>query len=94
MAAMIINHQVADFDTWLPFYEAHGPVRSAAGVTTSIVWQAQDDPNNVYILMKGASVEAFTAFTQSEELKARMQAAGVVGPPTFAILGDGRKYDN
>lgn len=92
MAAMIVNHRVEDFDRWLPYYEAHGEARGAAGVTTSIVWQAQGDPNNVFILMKGASAEAFHAFTQSEDLKATMQQAGVVGAPTFSILEDGRKY--
>ena len=92
MAALLIDHFVADFAAWLPHYESHAEVRAAAGVTTSVVWQASDDPNHVFVLIKGATLEALQAMTQSEELRERMQAAGVVGVPNFHFLGEARKY--
>lgn len=92
MAALLIDHQVQDFAAWLPHYEAHAPARAAAGITTSIVWQAADDPNHVFVLMKGSDLAAMQELTRSEDLKQAMQAAGVTGVPNFHFLGEARKY--
>ena len=94
MAAVLIDHKVADFDAWLPHYEAHGAARAAAGVTKSIVWQDADDPNHVFVLIKAPDLAVLRAMTQSEDLKARMQEAGVVGAPGFSFFADGRMYEN
>lgn len=92
MAALLIDHMVADFASWLPHFEAHGDARAAAGCTTSVVWQSADDPNHVFVLIKGASRESLQAMTQSDELKAKMAEAGVQGAPNFTFLGEARKY--
>ncbi len=92
MAALLIDHVVADFAAWLPHFEAHGAARAAAGCTTSVVWQAVNDPNHVFVLIKGSSLEALEAMTQSDELKAKMVEAGVQGAPNFTFLGDARKF--
>ena len=94
MAALLIDHHCADFGAWLPHFEAHGATRAAAGVTASIVWQAADDQNHVFVLIKHPDIEALRAFTQSEDIKQRMQAAGVTGAPNFHYLEGGRKFEN
>jgi hypothetical protein len=92
MPAVLVNHKVADFERWLKVYEEHGAQRQQMGATASIVWQAADDPNNVFILIKGVDPAKAQAFSQSADLKERMQQGGVIGAPSFTLLADGRKF--
>ena len=92
MPAVMIEHKVADFDTWLAAYETHEPMRKAAGETKSIVWQDADDPNNVIALIKFASLDQARAFSSSADLKDAMQQAGVAEQPTLYFLDNPRKY--
>jgi hypothetical protein len=94
MAAVLMNHQVADFDAWVKVFEANGALRQQAGVTGSVVWQAADDPNNVFVLIKGVEPAKAQAFTQSAELQQAMQRAGVISQPVTTLLADGRKFPN
>jgi hypothetical protein len=92
MAAVLINHRVADFAAWVKIFAEHGAQRQSMGATASIVWQAADDPNNVFILIKGVDPAKAMAFAQSADLKERMQQGGVLGQPSFTLLADGQKF--
>jgi len=92
MPAILVNHRVADFKTWLKVYEEHEPVRRAATATNSTVWQAQDDPNNVFIVIECTDLAKIKAFAESEDLKQTMAKAGVIGKPTMQVLTGGLKY--
>ena len=92
MAAVLVNHRVADFDTWVKIFEEHGVQRQQMGATASIVWQAADDPNNVFVLIKGVDPAKAIAFSQSADLKERMRQGGVLGQPSFTLLADGQKF--
>lgn len=92
MPAVIINHRVADFATWLKAYEDHASKRSAAGITSSIVCQSVDDPNDVSIYFEVQDLGRAREFSQSEDLKQTMQAAGVVSQPTFRFMQSARSY--
>lgn len=92
MPAVLVNHKVADFDTWIKVFEEHGAQRQQIGASGSIVWQAADDPNNVFILIKGVDPAKAQAFSQSADLKATMKRGGVISQPTFTLLADGQKF--
>lgn len=94
MPALIVKHQVADFDKWLKLYEEHAPTRSAAGITGSVVCQSAEDPNSVTIYFEVDDLNRARDFTTSEDLKQTMQAAGVVNQPTFAFMQSARSYPN
>jgi len=94
MPAIIVNHQVADFATWLKAYEEHAATRSAAGATGSIVFQDINDPNNVTVYIEVDSLEHAREFSQSEDLKQTMQRSGVVSPPTIKFQSTSRPYPN
>jgi len=78
---MAIHHKVADYMKWRPAYEAHEQARVAAGVTNGKVYQSKDDPNDVVILFDVADAAKAKSFSQSQDLKSRMQASGVIGQP-------------
>ena len=84
MAHIIIQHSVADFDAWLPIYEADQPGRAAAGVTDVAVLRDANDPNSVWIVHEGdpAMVEPMMS---DPERAAKMQEAGVTSPPTVYV---------
>ena len=92
MPAVLIIHRVADYKTWLKHYEDHEPKRVEASVTKSVVWQAEGDPNNVYILMQCTDINKMKRFGESDELKQTMAKAGVIGKPTIQLLVGELKY--
>jgi len=92
MPAILINSRVADFKVWQRVFEEHEPVRKAASVTSATVWQAQDDPNNIFVLLECTDLGKIKLFGESEELKMAMARSGVLGQPTMNILGECWKY--
>lgn len=92
MAAVLMNHRVADFDKWVKVFEEHGALRQRAGASGAVVWQAEGDPNNVFVLIKGVELDKAQAFTQSDDLKQAMQRAGVISQPVVTFLADGQKF--
>ena len=92
MAAVLVNHTVNDYNSWLKAFEAHEPARREAGVKAAAVWQAADNPNNVFILMEYENRERIERFAASEDLKQAMLQAGVKGAPAITHLGEVRWY--
>jgi hypothetical protein len=86
-ALLVIHHKVADYAKWRPGYDAHKPVRTAAGLTNCRVRSSVDDPNDVFIACEMADVAKAKAFTTSPSLAKAMKGAGVVGKPDFEFLG-------
>jgi len=94
MPALIVKHKVADFNTWLKAYEGHATKRSEAGITGSVVCQSADDPNEVTVYFEVSDLNRAREFTQSEDLKQSMQAAGVVSQPDIHFMQSARSYPN
>jgi hypothetical protein len=94
MPAFIVNHRVADFNTWLKAYEEHAAKRGEAGITSSVVCQSVDDPNDVTIYFEVTDLNRAREFATSEDLKQTMQAAGVVSPPSINFMQSARSYPN
>lgn len=86
MGMLVVHHKVQDFSVWKPAYDKHAPARSAAGLTKDHVLQSVDDPNMVTIVMDFSDVGKAKAFAASDDLKAAMKGAGVVGAPTIHVL--------
>jgi len=92
MPAILIKHKVADFAVWHKAYQDHGATRTAAGALGSLVCQGEDDPSSVTVVIEFQSLDQARAFLASEELARKMQAAGVLGPPSFEFLSTTRRY--
>ncbi|MBY0491143.1 MAG: hypothetical protein K2R93_14980 [Gemmatimonadaceae bacterium] len=88
LPALLISHQVADFDAWLVGYGDAEPVRQAGGIVGHAVNRSIDHPSLVVVYHQAESHEALMAFAGDPALKAAMQKAGVTSAPTFhAVTG-------
>ena len=86
MAHMLIRHKVQDFGKWKAAYDAHRQARAAAGLKDLHLWHNVDDPNEIILLFEASDVGKAKAFAASPDLKERMTAAGVIGPPDIFFL--------
>jgi len=87
---LVIRQTVADYAKWRPAYDAHQPVRDAAGLSNCRVRSTVDNPNDVFVACEMADVAKARAFTTSKNLADAMKGAGVVGKPDFFFLGPER----
>jgi hypothetical protein len=82
---VIVKYKVADYARWKPIFDADGANRQAGGCKGGQLFRSADDPNEVVMLFEW-DLEKARQFSQSEELRAKMQEAGVLGPPDFYFL--------
>ncbi len=88
MASMFIKHRVADFGKWKPVFDEHEPARRQAGATAHSLHRDADDPNVVIIAFRVEDIARAKEFVASDDLRAAMEQAGVVGPPEFWFAED------
>jgi quinol monooxygenase YgiN len=86
MAGLFVHIKVRDYQEWKKGFDANSSFRTNSGAQSGQIFTDADDPNMVYILFKWNSIENAKKFSQSPELKAAMQKAGVEGPPHFHYL--------
>ncbi len=89
MAHMLVRHKVADFGKWKPMYEDHRSAREAAGLKDLYLWRNENDPTDVLVLFETSDVAKAKEFVASSDLKEKMQAADVQGPPDIVFLSKG-----
>ncbi len=82
MSALTLHIKVKDYAAWRPEFDAFEKHRIAAGLTNGRVYRKAEDANDILVLFDVADVPKARAFFTSGELKAQMQKAGVIGPPT------------
>jgi quinol monooxygenase YgiN len=89
LAGLIIRHEVGDYAAWKQAFDGHGDARSKAGVVGHAVSRSVRNPNVVVIYLQAESLDALRAFAATSDLKAVMQAAGVVGAPDLSFVQGG-----
>ena len=89
LAGLIIRHEVHDYASWKQAFDRHGEGRAKAGVMGHAVSRSARNPNVVVVYLQAASLEALRALAAESELKAVMQAAGVVGAPELSFVRGG-----
>ncbi len=83
---MLIRHKVRDFSEWKKVYDTHLMKRIEAGLIEKYVFRGADDSNEVTILYQAKDPARARAFSQSRELRERMEKGGVVGRPDIYFL--------
>jgi hypothetical protein len=86
MAYMFVRHNVQDFGKWKQAYDAHQPVREAAGLKDLYVWHNVDNLNEISLLCEASDMAKAKEFAESAELKEKMTEAGVIDPPDIIFL--------
>lgn len=88
MIHVIIRHKVADYGQWKQVFDSHLNSRMAAGETGSRVFHSMDDPRDVTVISDWDGVEHARRFLASDDVKAAMKRAGVVGDPDINYVQD------
>jgi len=83
---LIVQHPVADYDLWRPYFDNDDAARKGYGITTIGVGRAIDNPNDLILYFKIEDTAKVNTFMSQPELKAIMDSAGVTGAPTSEYL--------
>ncbi|MCH7586093.1 MAG: hypothetical protein IH941_13210 [Acidobacteria bacterium] len=94
LPAMIIIHDVEDFDAWLAGYDAADELQRSNGIIGHAANRSIDDPSRVLVYHQAESFDTLRSFLRSDELRTVMKEAGVVSEPevTYHTGGWGKIY--
>jgi erythromycin esterase-like protein len=87
MPHMAVQLTIGDYAKWRPVFDKHKPLRDKAGIKNTKVYRNADDPKEVIVWGETSDVAKAREALASQELKAAMKEAGVVGPPKIHVLG-------
>jgi len=79
---------VQEYAKWKRIYDTHGATRKTAGSTGATLYQNVANPNELVAITQWPSEAAAAKFDSSEDLKATMQQAGVLGMPEVLTLNE------
>jgi quinol monooxygenase YgiN len=85
---MLIQHKVKDFAEWKKVFDSAAGLRTSNGELSAQIFRDASDPNSLTIVNKWNSLANAQKFAHSPELKAAMEKAGVMGPPTVYFLNE------
>jgi quinol monooxygenase YgiN len=88
MATTLIQHKIKNYAEWKNVFDSVAGLRTSSGELSAQIYRDASDPNSITVLNKWSSMENAQKFTQSPELKAAMEKAGVVGKPNISFLNE------
>ena len=89
---VLVTHKVKDWDTWKKAFDSHKQTRMDAGLIDRALGYSIGDNHSVTISFVVTDMKKAEDFSKSEDLKKKMQEAGVEGPPTFFYYTVVKKY--
>lgn len=88
MTTLFVKHKVANYDKWKQGYDAFNDKRKGFGISAASVHRTPDDPDTIIITHRFKDTTSAQAFINSDDLKAAMKEAGVLGPPEIWLGED------
>jgi hypothetical protein len=85
MPYILIDHTVEDYDEWKPHFDDHASTRAEGGSQGGQLFHKEGKPNEIVGLFEMDSLENAHEFV-SDDLREKMQEAGVVGEPDVQFL--------
>lgn len=85
MATIILSHDVEDYSTWKPLYDADVDRRTSAGFREIAIGTQADQPNRVYMIWEG-DPSVMDEMLRDPDLEAKMKEAGVTSPPEVIVI--------
>jgi hypothetical protein len=83
---LVVMHKVANFDKWLPVFEADEAKQKEAGLTRTVIGRGMDDSNMVLIGFRMDDYEKAKAMGKSAELEKKMKESGVMSEPKMIYM--------
>ena len=95
LPAFMLSHSVADFDRWLDGYDDASDLQRANGIVGQAANRSLDDPAVAIVYHQAESFDTLRAFLANDDLKAKMQEAGVTSAPDvhFVTGGWAKQYN-
>jgi hypothetical protein len=89
LPAFLLRHSVADFDRWLEGYDGAADLQAAKGIIGQAANRSIADPTVAIIYHQAESFDTLRAFLADDELKSKMQEAGVTSAPEVQFVTGG-----
>ena len=81
MAHLIVRHKVEKYETWREAFESFSEIRKEKGELSFRIFRGAEDSNEVVGIFEWDSLERAKEFIDSDELKEKMENAGVSEKP-------------
>jgi hypothetical protein len=85
-AAVVIIHEVADYNTWKPVFDADVTSRKRHNISQAHVNQSADNPNLVAVYLAADNASSIQEFAADPQLQTAMAKGGVKGEPTVIAI--------
>ena len=89
---LMVTHKVKDWDAWKKVYDEDKPNRMNAGLSDRLLAYNIGDNHMVTMVLLVSDMKKAEDFSKSPALKAKMEAGGVEGPPSFFYYTIAKKY--
>ena len=84
--AVLVVHEVEDFDAWKPAFDEHRTVRVEHSVMAHHINRGIDNPNLLAVYLAATEDDKLKALFDDPELGEAMKNAGVKGPPVVRFM--------
>ncbi len=91
MPYLPVRHKVEDYQRWKSSFVEHATVRQQSGSKGGRLSRNADDPNEIVILFERDDLDNARQFAHSEDLRERMQRAGVADRPDLYFFEEGEE---
>jgi hypothetical protein len=88
MIQVLVHHEVADYQSWRAVFDAALDFRHTGGERACRVFRTAGNPNDLTLLFEWDDLERARGYMNSEELRKKMNQAGVVGVPEIHYLAE------
>jgi len=86
MVYVLIRHKVKDYDKWKHIFDENDAVRKTGGSKGGRLFRSIDNTSEIVIVFKWDTIENARKFTESDDLKKRMQKGGIIEQPEILFL--------
>ena len=83
---LIVNHEVANFETWQEAFYAGTGMRDQAGIHVIGVYRDLSNENIVTVISEAPSPEVARAFIDHPEMKTVWEKIGIIGTPEITLM--------
>lgn len=91
VAALLIRHQVTDFEHWMRAFEEEAATRRANGLQAEQLYRSASNPSEVWILATWDDVFRARLFVKSDDHAAALTRGGVRDLPAYWYLNDANR---
>jgi quinol monooxygenase YgiN len=88
MIQVLVHHEVADYQSWRSAFDASLDFRHDGGECSCRIFRKAGNPNDLTLLFEWEDMAKAKRYMTSDEVRKKMQQAGVVGVPQIDYLAE------